>query len=120
MQTRLISQPTRIEAPGYPPKEILEYIGRVNSGTPEVSVAMLTSPPGWEEPGQTPRFNEYTVVLKGALHVRLRDCEIVVEAGQAIIAVAGEWVQYHTPGGAEYFAVCLPAFSADEVQRDGG
>lgn len=118
MHTRQIETPTRIEAAGQPPKQIDEFIGRVNSGTTEVSIARMVSPPGWREPGQTPRFNEYTVVLKGELHVRLTDRTIVVKAGQAVMTAAGDWVQYSTPQGAEYMAVCVPAFSPGTVNRD--
>lgn len=116
----LIEAPTTIEAVGHPPKRIEEFIGRVNSQTESLSVARMTSPSGWEEPGQTPEFDEYTVVLKGTLHVRLRDQELDVCAGQAIIVPKGEWVQYSTPNpaGAEYIAVCLPAFSPKTVHRD--
>lgn len=120
MGVRRIENPTRIQAAGNAPKQIEEFIGRVNSGTEEVSVARMVSPAGWEEPGQTPRFNEYTLVLRGSLHLRLKDREIVVPAGQAVIVEAGEWVQYHTPGGAEYVAVCVPAFSPETVHRDEG
>ena len=114
----LISQPKRIEAAGNKPKLIDEYIGRVNSGTTGASVAHMRSPAGWVEPGQTPEFDEYTIVLKGRLRVTHRDGHIDVNAGQAVIAHAGEWVQYSTPDGAEYIAVCLPAFSMDTVHRD--
>lgn len=119
MTARLIENPTRIQAAGTPPKRIEEFIGRVNSGTTEVSIARMTSPAGWEEPGQTPRFNEYTIVLSGSLHVRLRDRELVVNAGQAVIVEAGTWVQYHTPQATEYIATCVPAFSPGTVHRDG-
>lgn len=115
---RWIEQASVIEAAGHPPKRIAEYIGRVNSGTSEVSLARMSSPPGWKEPGQTPQFNEYTLVLEGELCVRHKDGEIVVKAGQAIITEAGEWVRYSTPSGAEYIAVCVPAFSPDTVHRD--
>ena len=117
----VIAKPTRIKAAGKPPKSIEEFIGRVNSGTEALSIARMKSPCGWKEPGQTPEFNEYTVVLNGSLHVRLRDSEVDVMAGQAIIVHAGEWVQYSTPSpdGAEYIAVCLPAFSPKTVHRDG-
>ena len=118
MTIRHISAATRVEAAGTPPKLIDEYIGRVNSGTEALSVAHMRSPAGWEEPGQTPEFDEYTVVLAGALHVRHSDGVIEVSAGQAVITPAGEWVQYFTPDGAEYIAVCLPAFSPDTVKRD--
>jgi len=116
----LISQPTRIRAAGTKPKLIDEYIGRVNSATSAVSVAHMRSPQGWEEPGQTPEFDEFTVVLKGMLRVRYRGGEMDVTEGQAVIAHGGEWVQYSTPleGGAEYIAVCLPAFSMETVHRD--
>ena len=116
----LITQPTRITAAGNKPKLIDEYIGRVNSKTSSVSVAHMRSPDGWEEPGQTPEFDEFTLVLKGVLRVRHRDGEMDVHAGQAVILRAGEWVQYSTPceEGAEYIAVCLPAFSMETVHRD--
>ena len=120
MTTRLVGKPTVIKAAGNPPKEIQEFIGRVNTGTSEVSIAKMISPAGWEEPGQTPQFNEYTLVLKGSLHVRLKDSIIVVKAGQAFMAQAGEWVQYETPEGAEYIATCIPAFSPQTVHRDIG
>jgi ethanolamine utilization protein EutQ (cupin superfamily) len=113
-----IAKPTVIEAAGNKPKIIEEFIGRVNSKTDAVSVARMTSPAGWVEPGQTPEFDEYTVVLKGALHVATRDSTVVVAAGQAIITHAGEWIRYSTPEGAEYVAVCLPAFSPATVHRD--
>ncbi len=117
----LIQKPTTIQAAGQPPKCIEEFIGRVNSGTTAVSIARMKSPPGWSEPGQTPQFDEYTVVLKGSLHVKLTDATFDVAAGQAIIVKAGEWVQYSTPSPeeAEYVAVCLPAFSSEKVHRDG-
>ncbi|MBI2424056.1 MAG: cupin domain-containing protein [Candidatus Hydrogenedentes bacterium] len=118
-----IPKPTTIEAAGNKPKLIREYIGRVNSGTEALSVARMESPSGWVEPGQRPEFNEYTVVLKGALHVESEDGSvIVVRAGEAIITHGGEWVRYSTPGaeGAEYVAVCLPAFSPGTVHRDAG
>lgn len=115
----LIQKPTRIQAAGQPPKIIEEFIGRVNSGTTAVSIARMTSPSGWSEPGQSPEFDEYTVVLRGCLRVKLQDQEFEVRAGQAIIVRAGEWVQYGTPSpeGAEYIAVCLPAFSPRLVHR---
>ena len=117
-----ITKPTTIEAAGQPPKLIEEFIGRVNSGTTAVSIARMKSPSGWSEPGQTPEFDEYTVVLRGSLHVKLKDDEFDVGAGQAIIVHAGEWVQYSTPSpeGAEYIAVCLPAFSPETVHRENG
>jgi mannose-6-phosphate isomerase-like protein (cupin superfamily) len=116
----LISHPTIIQAAGNKPKKIEEFIGRVNSKTDGLSIARMTSPAGWIEPGQTPEFDEYTVVLRGELHIQTRDQSFVVAAGQAIITHRGEWVQYSTPGaeGAEYIAVCLPAFSPAAVHRD--
>ena len=116
----LIQNATTIEAAGNKPKIIEEFIGRVNSGTDEVSVARMKSPSGWVEPGQTPDFDEYTVVLRGELHVATREGVLRVGAGQAVITRRGEWVQYSTPGdeGAEYIAVCLPAFSPESVHRD--
>ncbi len=115
-----IQKPTLIHSAGQPPKSIEEFIGRVNSGTAAVSIARMKSPPGWSEPGQTPEFNEYTVVLRGCLHVKLKDAEFDVAAGQAIIVQAEEWVQYSSPSpeGAEYSAVCVPAFSPETVHRD--
>lgn len=118
MTTKLIRRPTVIKAAGNPPKEIKEFIGRVNSGTTDVSIAKMISPRGWSEPGQTPEFNEYSVVLKGALHVRLKKRTIVVKSGQGVIVQGGDWVQYSTPEGAEYIAVCIPAFSPETVHRD--
>ena len=116
----LIQQPTRIQAAGNKPKLIDEYVGRVNSKTSGVSVAYMRSPEGWVEPGQTPEFDEFTVVLNGLLRVQHNNGFIDVQPGQAIIAHKGEWVQYSTPkaGGAEYIAVCLPAFSMETVHRD--
>jgi len=113
-----ISSPKIIEAAGNKPKRIEEYVGRVNSDTAAVSVARMQSPPGWVEPGQTPEFDEYTVVLHGMLRVTSREGVIDVAAGQAVITHAGEWVQYSTPEGAEYVAVCLPAFAPGTVHRD--
>lgn len=115
-----IQQPSIVQAAGNKPKIIEEYVGRVNSSTAGVSVARMKSPSGWVEPGQTPEFDEYTVVLRGTLRVTSKSGTIDVQAGQAVIAHAGEWVQYSTPGpeGAEYIAVCLPAFSMDTVHRD--
>ena len=114
-----IKQPSIVQAAGNKLKIIEEYIGRVNSGTDGVSIARMKSPSGWIEPGQTPEFDEYTVVLKGTLHVATRDGSLDVHAGEAIITHAGEWVQYSTPHSeAEYIAVCLPAFSMDSVHRD--
>lgn len=117
----LIESPTTIPAVGTKPKVIREYIGRVNSQTAETSIARMTSPSGWEEPGQRPDFDEYTVVLKGELHVKTEQGNtLVVASGQAVIARKGEWVQYSTPheDGAEYIAICLPAFSPVAVHRD--
>jgi mannose-6-phosphate isomerase-like protein (cupin superfamily) len=118
---KLIERPTRIQSAGNKPKEIAEYVGRVNSGTPAVSLARMKSPPGWVEPGQTPEFDEYTLVLAGTLRVESRDGAVDVREGQAVVAFAGEWVRYSTPTeeGAEYVAVCLPAFSPQTVHRDG-
>jgi ethanolamine utilization protein EutQ len=118
----LISQPTRIQSAGNKPKLIDEYIGRVNSKTSATSVAHMRSPAGWVEPGQTPNFEEFTVVLKGTLRVEHKGGSLDVTAGQAVIAHAGEWVRYSTPhpDGAEYIAVCLPAFSMETVHRDQG
>ena len=115
-----LTQPTRIQAAGTKPKLIDEYVGRVNSQTEALSVAHMRSPQGWQEPGQTPEFDEFTIVLKGMLRVRHRGGELDVRAGQAVIAHRGEWIQYSTPdeGGAEYIAVCLPAFSPQTVHRD--
>ncbi len=115
----LISQPTRIQAAGTKPKLIDEYIGRVNSKTPNASVAHMRSPAGWEEPGQRPEFDEFTVVLKGMLRVTHSSGSIDVHAGQAVITHRGEWIQYSTPEGAEYIAVCVPAFSPETAHRDG-
>jgi mannose-6-phosphate isomerase-like protein (cupin superfamily) len=117
----LIQAPKVIPAAGNKPKIIEEFVGRANSGTAAVSIARMRSPGGWLEPGQTPEFDEYTVVLRGTLRVQTRAGTLDVQAGQAVITHAGEWVQYSTPGeeGAEYVAVCLPAFSPDTVYRDG-
>jgi mannose-6-phosphate isomerase-like protein (cupin superfamily) len=114
----LISQPTRIQAAGTKPKLIDEYIGRVNSKTQAASVAHMRSPAGWEEPGQRPEFNEFTIVLNGMVRVKHETGSLDVRAGQAVIAHKGEWIQYSTPEGAEYIAVCLPAFSPDTAHRD--
>ena len=113
-----IPKPSIIESAGNKPKRIEEYIGRVNSKSTTASIARMTSPPGWTEPGQTPEFDEYTVVLGGVLRVTTREGVLDVRAGEAVIAHAGEWVQYSTPEGAEYVAVCLPAFSPENVHRD--
>ena len=116
----LIANPTVIQAAGSKPKVIEEFIGRVNSRTEAVSIARMKSSPGWVEPGQTPEFDEFTVVLKGTLRVASKGGTLDVHAGQAVIVPRGEWVQYSTPepGGAEYIAVCLPAFSPDTAHRD--
>ena len=116
----LIESPSRVEAAGTKPKLIDEFVGRVNTGDERLSVARMQSPEGWVEPGQRPDFDEYTVVLKGALHVEHEDGELDVRPGQAILVRGGEWVRYSTPDpeGAEYIAVCLPAFSMDTVHRD--
>jgi mannose-6-phosphate isomerase-like protein (cupin superfamily) len=117
---RLIESPTVIAAVGNKPKRIEEFAGRVNSGDAGVSVARMVSPEGWQEPGQRPEFDEITVVLKGTLRVEHEEGAFEVQAGQAVVARAGEWVRYGTPTpeGAEYVAVCLPAFSPDTVNRD--
>jgi ethanolamine utilization protein EutQ len=116
----LIPQPTRIQAAGNKPKIIDEYVGRVNSNTSAASVAHMRSPQGWLEPGQSPEFDEFTIVLKGRLRVEHKEGVLDVKSGQAVVAHAGEWVRYSTPedGGAEYIAVCLPAFSMETVHRD--
>lgn len=116
----LIEKPAIIPADGNKPKIIREHIGRVNSKTPALSVARMSSPEGWSEPGQTPEFDEYTLVLSGSLRVETKSGAFEAGAGQAVIAPKGEWVRYSTPrpGGAEYVAVCLPAFSLDTVHRD--
>lgn len=112
-------KPTIVAAAGTKPKQIEEFIGRVNSGTAQVSIARMKSPSGWEEPPQTPAFDEYTVVLAGLLRVETKDNVIDVGAGQAVHVSAGEWVRYSTPepDGAEYIAVCVPAFSPEIVHR---
>lgn len=116
----LIAKATRITAAGNKPKSIEEYIGRVSSAEDRLSIAHMRSPSGWVEPGQTPEFDEFTVVLKGSLRVTHQHGALDVAAGQAVVAHAGEWVQYSTPhsDGAEYIAVCLPAFSPQSVHRD--
>jgi mannose-6-phosphate isomerase-like protein (cupin superfamily) len=113
---KLISAPARIPVPGN--KLIDEYVGCVNSGDSQVSVARMRSPAGWSEPGQRPEFDEYTVVLSGAMHIEHEGGVMEVNAGQAVIARRGEWVRYSTPKGAEYVAICLPAFSLATVHRD--
>lgn len=117
---RLIAKPSLIEAAGRPPKRIEEFVGRVNSGDGSLSLAKMTSPEGWVEPGQRPEFDEYTLVLEGCLAVETEQGELLVRAGQAVHAAAGEWVRYSSPepGGAVYVAVCLPAFSPSTVHRD--
>jgi len=116
--TKHIKSPTTIKAAGNVPKTIEEFIGRVNSGTESVSIARMKSPAGWEEPGQTPDFDEYTVVLAGMLRVETKAGVVEARAGEALMAPRGEWVCYSTPDGAEYIAVCVPAFSPDAVHRD--
>ena len=115
-----IDGPSIIESAGNRPKRIEEYIGQVNSRTPALSVARMVSPPGWQEPGQQPEFDDYTVVLKGRLRVESEDGTLDIRAGEAVITHAGQWVRYSTPepDGAEYIAVCLPAFSPETVHRD--
>ena len=117
---KIIKTPTLIESAGNKVKLIKEFFGRVNSKTDEVSIAHMTSPEGWEEPGQTPEFNEYTVVLSGTLHIKTRNEAFDITEGQGILVEKGEWVQYSSPyeNGATYMAVCLPAFSPDTVNRD--
>lgn len=117
---RLIAAPSRVTAAGEPPKTIDEFVGRVNSGDAALSMAHMRSPSGWAEPGQRPEFDEYTLVIRGALRVEHEGGELTVEAGQAVHTAPGEWVRYSSPGadGAEYVAVCLPAFSMDIVHRD--
>jgi ethanolamine utilization protein EutQ (cupin superfamily) len=117
---KLIKAPSVVKAAGNKEKIIREYFGKVSSGTSEASIAMMKSPEGWTEPGQTPEFNEYTMVLKGKLKVKTRTDEFIVSEGEAILTLKGEWVQYSTPmkGGAEYIAVCVPAFSPATVNRD--
>ena len=115
-----IAKPTIIQSVGNKPKTIQEFVGRVNSNTSELSIARMKSPGGWIEPGQKPEFNEYTLVLKGMLRVATKEGTTDIHANEAVIVNAGEWVQYSTPGseGAEYVAVCSPAFSPDTVHRD--
>jgi mannose-6-phosphate isomerase-like protein (cupin superfamily) len=117
---RLIEAPSVITAAGAPPKMIAEYVGHLNTGGSALSIAHMISPRGWREPGQTPEFDEYTVVLRGILRVETRTLGMEVRAGQAIVAPKGEWVQYSTPGNAEaeYVAICLPAFLPETVHRD--
>ncbi|HHP7238956.1 cupin domain-containing protein [Longibacter sp.] len=117
---KLIESPSVVESAGTKPKRIEEYVGRVNTGHEALSVARMTSPGGWEEPGQRPEFDEITLVLRGRVHVEHEDGEFEVGPGQAVLTRAGEWIRYSTPGdeGAEYVAICLPAFSPDTVHRD--
>src|SRR5690606_20117520 len=118
MAPRRITTPAVVEAAGTPPKRIEELVGRVNTQTETMSIARMTSPAGWEEPGQTPEVDEYTVVLSGEREVRHRGGPVLARPGQAVIAHAGEWVQYGTPKGAQYIAVCIAAFAPDIVHRD--
>ena len=114
-----ISSPSIIESAGNKPKVIEEYVGRVNSGTNSISIAKMSSPNGWKEPGQKPQFDEYTIVLRGTLKVESRTETLFIKEGEAIIVNSGEWIRYSTPNeGAEYIAICLPAFSLDTVNRD--
>lgn len=116
---KLIEKPAVVEAAGTKPKLIQEFVGRVNTRTDNASVARMKSPAGWVEPGQTPQFDEYTLVLAGSLRVETKAGVLDVKAGQAVIAAKGEWVRYSTPDGpCEYVAVCVPAFSPDTVRRD--
>lgn len=117
---QLIDRPTEIKACGNKEKIIKEFVGRINSGTDQLSIARMASPQGWVEPGQIPEFDEYTIVLEGALHVNTQKGAFDVHKGQAIICSKGEWVQYSSPyeGGAQYIAICVPAFSQDTVHRD--
>jgi ethanolamine utilization protein EutQ (cupin superfamily) len=113
---KLIAAPTRIPVPGN--KLVEEYIGRVNSGNSKISIAHMHSPAGWSEPGQRPEFDEFTIVLHGAMRVEHEGGTMDVRAGQAVMAQKGEWVRYSTPDGAEYLAICVPAFGIDTVHRD--
>ena len=115
----LIDTPVRVEAPGQPPKLIDEFVGRASNGEERVSMARMRSPAGWSEPGQRPEFDEYTVVLGGALHVESEaGATLAASAGQGVLVRGGEWVRYSTPEGAEYVAICVPAFSPEIVHRD--
>jgi mannose-6-phosphate isomerase-like protein (cupin superfamily) len=114
----LIESPVRVEAAGKPPKTIEEFTGRGSTGEERASVARMRSPRGWTEPGQRPEFDEYTIVLEGAVRVETASGTLEVAAGQALVVRAGEWVRYSTPEAAEYVSVCLPAFSPDTVHRD--
>ncbi|HEY7335759.1 MAG TPA: cupin [Bryobacteraceae bacterium] len=113
---KLIEQPKQIPVPGN--KIVDEYVGKVNTGDSQVSIAHMRSPAGWSEPGQQPEFDEFTVVLKGAIRIEHKGGTLEVRAGQAVLAQKGEWVRYSTPDGAEYVAICIPAFSPDTVHRD--
>ena len=114
-----ISSPSIIESAGNKPKVIEEYVGRVNSGTNSISIAKMSSPTGWKEPGQKPQFDEYTIVLRGTLKIESRTETLFIKEGEAVIVNSGEWIRYSTPNeGAEYIAICLPAFSLDTVNRD--
>jgi mannose-6-phosphate isomerase-like protein (cupin superfamily) len=114
----LIDAPVRVAAAGEPPKLIDEFAGRASGGEERVSIARMRSPAGWSEPGQRPEFDEYTVVLAGSLSVESESGSLDVGAGQGVLVRAGEWVRYSTPDGAEYVAICLPAFSPETVHRD--
>jgi mannose-6-phosphate isomerase-like protein (cupin superfamily) len=117
---KFIDAPSIIKAVGNKSKIIEEYVGRVNTKTEDISIARMKSPEGWIEPGQTPEFEEFTLVVRGTLNVKTKDSDFVLKEGQAVLLKEGEWVQYSTPypGGAEYISVCLPAFSPDTVHRD--
>jgi len=115
----LIASPTVVAAAGEPPKRIEEFVGRVNTGHEQLSVARMQSPPGWKEPGQRPEFREITVVLRGVLRVEHEGGTLEVREGQAVVTEPGEWVKYDTPDGAEYVAICVPAFSPETVHRHG-
>jgi len=116
----LVTHPSYVQAAGNKPKVIEEFVGRIRTGDKQISIARMRSPAGWVEPGQTPEFDEYTLVLRGTLRVTSREEMLDVVTGQAVIVPAGEWVQYSTPNadGADYVAICLPAFSPDTVHRD--
>jgi len=118
MAPQHVRTPTVVEAAGSPPKRIEEMIGLVNTQTRDVSVAVMQSPAGWQEPGQTPEFDEYTLVLSGAVVVAHSGGELTVGAGECVIARKGEWVQYSTPDGAQYVSVCVPAFAPETAHRD--
>ncbi|MCU1456291.1 MAG: cupin [Actinomycetia bacterium] len=116
----LITSPTRVHAAGEPPKDIAEFVGRVNTGTDDVSIAIMSSPPGWGEPAQTPVFEEWTLVLEGAVHVEHKGGVMIAREGQCVHAAAGETVRYSTPDGpARYVSICKPAFSPVRVHRHG-